>query len=170
MIESKINVIIEMKNLIILFFMLCSIAVKAQNNEVAVNVEQKKSSESIKVKHRSVSPKPIATTLILSVKSNILEGFSKGNAKLLSAAFPSNVDISILGKSNLYSRSQAEQVLSTFFTQHKVSAFTIEHEGNSNGTKYFIGTYTSGKTQYRVTVNVKISGGKEVIKSITIEA
>ncbi len=150
--------------------MFCALVAKAQNNEVAVNVEQKKSSKSVAVEQRAIRPKPIATTLILSVKSNILDGFSKGDAKLLSSAFPSNVDISILGKANLYSRSQAEQVLSTFFAQHKVSSFTIEHEGNSNGTKYFIGTYTSGKTQYRVTVNVKISGNKELIKSITIEA
>ncbi|MFK8037691.1 MAG: DUF4783 domain-containing protein [Crocinitomicaceae bacterium] len=111
---------------------------------------------------------PKAYDIAASIKTDILSGFNSGKAALLAKYFPSNIDVNILGKSNLYSKSQAQQVLSTFFTQNKPSGFTVVHEGQSNGTKYFIGTYNSGASKYRVTVNVK-SGGAEQISSISIE-
>ena len=168
--DSKINVIIEMKNLIILFFVLCAANVNAQNDEIVASAEPVKSAKTSKIAKAPAALKAISKEAVTrTVKSNIVDGFSKGNAKLLSASFPSNVDISILGKANLYSASQAEQVLNIFFDQHKVTSFKIEHEGNSGGTKYFIGTYISGDEKFRVTINVKSLKSGEKIKSITID-
>ena len=103
------------------------------------------------------------------IKTDILKGFSSGNAALIAEYFPANIDISILGKSNLYSKSQAKQVLSTFFAQNKPTTFTVIHEGKSNGTKYFIGSYVSNEDKYRVTINVKSDKKVERIASISIE-
>lgn len=152
-----------MKNLIIFFFVGLAISANAQK------LNQEEFAENLKPMERSeikISEKPIS---VLSVKSTILDAFSKGDAKLLASSFGSNVDISILGKSNLYSKSQGEQVLNTFFNQNKVSSFTISHEGSSNGTKYFIGNYASGSSKYRVTVNIKSTGGSNQIMRISIE-
>ncbi|MFD1551789.1 DUF4783 domain-containing protein [Putridiphycobacter roseus] len=155
-----------MKNLIVLFFLLASISSFAQNiNEELVLAKIESTPKTV-----TMEPKEMSPEIILSVKSDILSGFSNGNAKLLSNYFPSNLDVTITGKSNLYSKSQAVQVLSTFFSQNRVSSFSIIHEGQSNGTKYFIGTYVSASKKFRVTVNVKSSGGSEQITSITIEA
>ena len=104
-----------------------------------------------------------------TIKTDILNGFKTGKASALAKYFPANVDINILGKSNLYSKSQGQQVLTTFFTQNKPNGFEVIHEGQSNGTKYFIGTYISGSTKYRVTVNVKSVSGSDKISSISIE-
>jgi len=154
-----------MKNLIVLFFIFSVSGIRAQEEKSDVVASNYKKVAKIMDRKVPIS-KPLAA---YSVKQNILSGFSKGNAKILSASFSPNVNISILGKANLYSSSQAQQVLTTFFTQHKVSSFKIEHEGDSGGTKYFIGSYFSGKTKYRVTVNVKSIKGIDRIKSITIE-
>ena len=158
-----------MKNLIASFFIFTAVVAVAQTEQPDVVADnQKRQAQKVSVVKPAL-PEPIKPMTVTSVKTNILTGFSTGNAKILSEAFPSNLNISIMGKANLYSKPQAEQVLTTFFSQHKVSTFTIEHEGNSNGTKYFIGTYVSEKKKYRVTVNVKSVKGVESIKSITIE-
>ena len=154
-----------MKNLIVLFFVFSVSSLLGQQEKSDLMADSYKPATKIKANRVPIST-PYAT---YSVRQNILIGFSKGNAKLLSAAFPPNINVSILGKANLYSRSQAQQVLTTFFTQHKVTSFKIDHEGDSGGTKYFIGTYLSGKTKYRVTINVKTIKGIDKIKNITIE-
>lgn len=166
MIDSKINVKIEMKNLIIFFFVGLAYTASAQSVNEEVFAENIKTTERVKKVEKKIEKKAIS---VLSVKSTILEAFSKGDAKLLAASFGSNVDISILGKSNLYSKSQGEQVLNTFFNKNKVNSFTISHEGSSNGTKYFIGSYVSGTSKYRVTVNIKSSAGTNQIMRISIE-
>ena len=158
-----------MRNLIALFFVMSTLSAIAQQEQPDVLVDNyKKNLPKANIQKDHV-PAAVKVNASYSVKSNIIQGFSSGNAKLLSVAFPSNVNISILGKSNLYSSAQAEHVLTTFFTQHKVTRFSIDHEGSSGGTKYFIGTYVSGKTKYRVTINVKSVKGAEKIKNITIE-
>ena len=166
MVNSKINVNIEMKNLIVLFFVIASAPVFAQEvNEELVLAKIKSTPIT-----EDAAPKVISASVLMAVKSDILAGFSKGNAKLLSKYFPSNLEITVSDKSNLYSKSQGEQVLLTFFSQNKVTSFSIVHEGQSNGTKYFIGTYVSGSKKFRVTVNVKSTKGVDQITSITIEA
>ena len=155
-----------MRNLIVLFFAFTANISFAQTGEEVVMTDHIKKEEPVLV---SAEPKTIKARSLLAVKSDILTGFANGNAKQLSKYFPANLDITISGKSNLYSKSQAEQVLNTFFTQNKVSGFSIVHEGQSNGTKYFIGSYSSGSKKFRVTINVKSSGTSDQITSISIE-
>lgn len=173
-----------MKNLIGLFFVLSALNGYTQNTKEEIVALNKVHSISKKHKVDTMAKKMVIKQVELedkkelesiqniapnAIKTDILKGFSSGNATLLSKYFPSNIDISILGKSNLYSKSQAQRVLSTFFTQNKPSNFNVVHEGQSNGTKYFIGTYNAGTSKYRVTVNVKSTSGAEQISSISIE-
>lgn len=103
-------------------------------------------------------------------ESVILKAFKAGNAVKIATYFGDNVDLSILGKSNLYSKSQAQQILQHFFTDHKPKGFTIIHKGNGGSSQYFIGELISiaGK-KYRVTINSKNEGSKNEISSLTIE-
>lgn len=105
----------------------------------------------------------------LDMKSSIQTGFKTGNAKLIAAYFSPNIDISMLDKENLYSKSQGEQVLKTFFMEHKPVNFVFDHEGKSSNMKYYIGTLTTVNSKFRVTVNIKIVSGVEQISHLTIE-
>jgi len=161
-----------MKNLIALFFMIGSVSAYGQDTNKDVVAENRP--VIIKTKNRlpedvKNNSKEEKVLVVANVKTDILAGFKSGKADLLAKYFPANIDINVLGKSNLYSKSQAKQVLTTFFTTNSASSFKIVHEGQSNGTKYFIGTYTSSGVDYRVTVNVKTVAGAEKISSITIE-
>lgn len=161
-----------MKYLIGLFFILGTYSATAQDSIREVVVENKPVYTKTKTKvPETIRQQPIAVESLTAntIKVDILNGFSTGKADLLAKYFPANIDINILGKSNLYSKSQGQQVLTTFFTQNKPKGFSVIHEGQSNGTKYFIGTYTSNEQKYRVTVNVKTVKGADQISSISIE-
>lgn len=107
----------------------------------------------------------------LTFEAVIIASFKKGNAAKIASYFGDNVDLSILGKANLYSKSQAQQILQHFFTEHKPKEFTIIHKGNGGASQYFIGELISiASDKYRVTINSKEEAGKNEITSLTIEA
>src|SRR5688572_2217602 len=103
-----------------------------------------------------------------SYEAIMVAAFKAGNATKIASYFAENVDLSILETENLYSRSQAEQILKNFFTKHKPSEFTIVHKGKSGQSEYFIGELTCTDAIFRVTLNSKSGDAKE-ITALTIE-
>jgi hypothetical protein len=99
----------------------------------------------------------------------IVAAFKAGNAAKIAAYFSENVDLSILESENLYSRSQAEQILKNFFVNHKPIDFTIVHKGKSGQSEYFIGELTCSDAIFRVTLNSKSDGSAREITALTIE-
>lgn len=154
-----------MKNIIVLSLLLCSMSSFAQDkkNDVAIRKVDPIEVEAIKEDPIKIN------TPTLDIKASIISGFKTGNAKLIAQYFSANIDISLLDKENLYSKSQGEQVLNTFFTEHKPTNFSINHEGKSSNIKYYIGTLTAAKSKYRITVNTKMINGVELISHLTIE-
>ena len=156
-----------MKKLITLSILLISLIGFSQkhNDELAVVKVKAKITEPLLIKH-DVEIKVIPT---LTIKASVQKGFQTGNSGLISVHFSANVDVSFLDKENLYSKSQAEQVLKTFFTEHNPTKFSFIHEGKSSSTKYYIGTLETSNGDFRITVNTKITSGKEHISHLTIE-
>jgi len=154
-----------MKNIIVLSALLCAMSGFAQDkkNDVAVR-------KVVPIEVEVLNEDPIKINApTLDLKSSLITGFKSGNAKLIARYFSANIDISLLEKENLYSKSQGEQVLNTFFTEHKPSSFSIDHEGKSSSIKYYIGTLTTSKAKFRITINTKLVNGVELISHLTIE-
>lgn len=97
----------------------------------------------------------------------MVSAFKTGNASKIAKYFNENVDLSIDGKEDLYSKSQAEQILKNFFSAHPSKDFKIIHKGAAGGSEYFIGELTADKA-YKVTLNSKSSGGVKKITSLNI--
>lgn len=104
-----------------------------------------------------------------SYETIIVSAFKAGNATRIAGYFAENVDLSILETENLYSKSQAEQILKNFFIKHKPSEFTIVHKGKSGQSEYFIGELTCNDAIFRVTLNSKADEGSKEITALTIE-
>ena len=102
--------------------------------------------------------------------NNIVKAIRDGQASDLSAYFASSVECDILGQNEVYSKSQATQVMKDFFAQHKAKSFLVLHHSGKNQTKYIIGSYVTiaGKT-YRITCIVKQTGESYLIQQIRIE-
>jgi hypothetical protein len=101
-------------------------------------------------------------------ESLMVSAFKSGNAEKIASKFIDNVDLSIDGKEDLYSNHQSEQILKTFFLQHKPKDFKLIHKGKSGQSEYFIGELSSDFV-YRVTINSKAIKGVNKITSLTIE-
>lgn len=104
-----------------------------------------------------------------SYETIIVGAFKAGNATKIAGYFAENVDLSILETENLYSKSQAEQILKNFFLKHKPTEFTIVHKGKSGQSEYFIGELTCTDAIFRVTLNSKSDDGSKEITALTIE-
>jgi len=104
------------------------------------------------------------------VADQIVQSISKGDAAGVAKFFDTSVDVNILGKSGTYSKPQAEQMLKTFFSQHRVDKFEIIHNTSSpnNSSNAFVGWLTSNGKRYRLFVQMAESGNSKIIQEISV--
>lgn len=104
------------------------------------------------------------------VSEDIAGAFRSGDAKKLAKYMGEQVDIVILEKEEVYSRSQAELILKDFFTKHPPKSFNVVHNGVSkNGSKFAIGKLVSGKGSFKVTWFIKKENNVFYIHQLRIE-
>ena len=105
------------------------------------------------------------------IYTSVSNSIVKGNAKTLSTHFSSNVDLTILDKEDVYSKTQAEQILVAFFSKNKPVEFKIMHKGVSKeGAKYAIGNLkTANGVTYRTYFFIKSQMGTEIVHELRFE-
>ncbi|HPF51310.1 MAG TPA: DUF4783 domain-containing protein [Draconibacterium sp.] len=106
------------------------------------------------------------------VPNEIMVSFETGNSKLLSAYFNQNVELMVLDNENVYSKAQAEQIVSNFFsnfTPVEEDAFQIIHNSGKEGARSVIGKLKTTKGSFRVYFLLKKSGSKEYIHQLRID-
>jgi hypothetical protein len=101
---------------------------------------------------------------------DIIAALRSGDAAQLAKYFDSRVDISLPGKSDNYSRTQAQMIIKDFFSIHTVRAFQIKHTGdNKDGSKYCTGILQTKNGNYRVTLFMKQKGDKQLLQQISFQ-
>ena len=80
-----------------------------------------------------------STFLFAQVPDEVASSLKKGDARQLSGYFNANVELVVLDKDNVYSKAQAQQIVSNFFADHVPEDFTVIHKGGKEA-KYVIGT------------------------------
>ncbi len=101
------------------------------------------------------------------VISQVKETIKAGSAKELSRFLNSNVDVTLDGNVQSYSKAQAEFVLRDFFKQHPPNEVNIIHQGKSKGGQPFaILQYRSGVDTYRLFMKVKSQGNTQYLDDI----
>lgn len=104
-------------------------------------------------------------------RDKVVQAMRTGNATELAAQFIPNIDLTLKETSEVYSRSQAEQIIRKFFNDHPPVDLVIEHSGVSKfGDKYFIGILRTRNGYFRVTFFLKKSGELMQVKQLRIEA
>jgi len=93
-----------------------------------------------------------------------------GNAGQLAKFLDNRIDITLPGKSDNYSKNQAEMILKDFFTQNSVQNFQIKHKGdNSDGSQFCIGTLKTKNGDFRTKFFMKMRGDKQVIQEMEFQ-
>jgi len=100
---------------------------------------------------------------------NITTGFKNGDASLISGFFKNTVELSINGKEDIYSSTQAEIILKDFFNLHTPNGFEVIHQGGQGASKYAIGSLKTDSGTYRVTLLIKATDSKSYIHQLRIE-
>ncbi len=101
--------------------------------------------------------------------ADIVLSFEAGNAAELAKHFHTNVELIILEEEDVYSRSQAEQIIRKFFSEHKPSAFKVIFEGGKENSRYAIGSLDTSKARYRVYILMKKQDNTPLIHQLRIE-
>ena len=103
------------------------------------------------------------------VPEEIVLSFKAGNAEELAKFFHNNVELIILEEEDVYSRSQAEQIIRKFFNEHKPEAFKIIFEGGKENSRYAIGSMQAAGKNLRVYILMKNKEGSPYIHQLRIE-
>lgn len=79
------------------------------------------------------------------------------------------VDVDLPNQRGAFNQSQLQTVLSNFFRQYPPSGISIDQQGALNlRNDYFIGTYTSGETEYRLYIQAENRADGHKIFSFSI--
>lgn len=92
-----------------------------------------------------------------------------GDAERLSAWFAPNLEVDLLGSSNVCSKQQAKQILKEFFNENSPKSFEIAYKSGKAPMKYAIGNLSAGGCKFRVTIFVKTQQNGNFIQQIRIE-
>ncbi|MHB1921224.1 MAG: DUF4783 domain-containing protein [Chitinophagaceae bacterium] len=109
---------------------------------------------------------------ILSPFNDVVNSLESGNVSSLSKYFGSSVEITLMDKTNSYSKSQAEVILKEFFLQNKVKTFQVIHQGSSrDGSSYGIGNlYTNSGQIFRTSFFLRKKGDEVVLQELRFES
>jgi hypothetical protein len=100
----------------------------------------------------------------------IVVAIRSGNAAQLSRYFDNRVDISLPDKTDNYSRTQAEMVMRDFFSSTGVRNFEIKYKGESNDSKYCLGTLQTKNGDFQTKLLVKQKDNKQVLQEIVFQS
>lgn len=92
-----------------------------------------------------------------------------GDADKLSAWFADNLEITIFTVTNDSSRSQARQILKTFFNAYTPQSFSLTHKAGRSNMKYALGSLSAGGEIFIVTIFVSYKETSYKIQQIKIE-
>ena len=67
------------------------------------------------------------------VPEEIILSLGSGNSKVLSDYFNQNVELVVLENDKVYSKAQAQQIVSNFFKNYIPESFKILHQGGKEG-------------------------------------
>ncbi len=115
----------------------------------------------------------VSNLCLLGQKTNsdqIADAIRKGNARALAGHFAHSVDLTIAGVEEVYSKEQAEVILSKFFADNPPKSFQIRHEGRSKmDDHFFIADMVCEKKSYRVTYFLKMEENAFHVKQLRFE-
>ena len=101
---------------------------------------------------------------------DVANNFKNGDVKAISEYFTSTVELSVLDQEDIYSASQAGLILKEFFAKHPPIGAKVIHKVVSNSNyKFGVITLNTSKGNFRISYELKNSGGNFTNSEIRIE-
>ena len=104
--------------------------------------------------------KTFAQSEPMDVLDEVTESLTDGDSDRLAKHLKDHVEITLLGKRQVLSKTQATYVLKQFFGDYPPLSFNKHHIGKTGGTLYALGEYRSGKGNFEVNIFIGLTGGR----------
>lgn len=102
---------------------------------------------------------------------NITSALGSGDYQALGKYFDEEVEVSIFGTADFYSKSEAITKVKSFFQKYRPTSFSQVHTGKppAGGAQYCIGDLKAGGQVFRVYIYLKGSGAQSVIQELRFD-
>lgn len=111
----------------------------------------------------------VSSLFAQEVPTGVTDAFKRGNSQELSRYFGDKVTLIILNRTQNVDKRTAQTTLNTFFTENKVTNFSVNHEGKRDESSFIIGTLTTEKGNYRINCFLKKNENNYFIHQIRID-
>ena len=103
------------------------------------------------------------------IPDEIVLSIQNGNDEVLASYFNQNVELMVENHEDVFSKSQAQQIVAEFFKANKPKQFTIIHQGGKEGARYAIGSLITNTGTFRVYFLLKTKDNNSFIHQLRIE-
>lgn len=111
------------------------------------------------------------TASTFPITDGLSTAFKSGDAEKIATHFTDPIDLSIPDNEGVFSKTQATQILKTFFSKNKPNNFKVVHNGDSkNNSHYSIGNLTTSSGIYRIYILYKNVKSTNIILELRIES
>lgn len=111
----------------------------------------------------------VSTLFAQDVPVGVVVAFKKGSSQELNKYLGDKVDLVIQNRTASADKQEAENAMSTFFADNKVSSFNVNHQGKRDESSFVIGTLTTANGNFRVNCFFKRVQNKYLIHQIRID-
>lgn len=103
------------------------------------------------------------------IPDEIVTSIQNGDDASLAGYFNENVELVVQTHDDVYSKSQAQQIVAEFFKSNKPKQFSIIHQGGKDGARYAIGSLVTNTGTFRVYFLLKNKDNNSYIHQLRIE-
>ena len=103
------------------------------------------------------------------IPDEIVLSIQNGNVEMLANHFNQNVELVVQNHDDVFSKSQAKQIVAEFFQANKPKQFSIIHQGGKEGARYAIGSLVTNNGTFRVYFLLKNKDNDSYIHQLRIE-
>ena len=103
------------------------------------------------------------------IPDEIVLSIQNGNGQMLASYFNQNVELVVQSYDDVFSKSQAQQIVAEFFKANKPKQFNIIHQGGKDGARYAIGSLITNTGTFRVYFLFKNKDNTSNIHQLRIE-
>lgn len=103
------------------------------------------------------------------IPDEIVLSIQNGNDEVLASYFNQNVELVVESHDDVFSKSQAQQIVAEFFNTNKPKQFSIIHQGGKDGARYAIGSLVTNTGTFRVYFLFRTKDNNSYIHQLKIE-
>lgn len=111
----------------------------------------------------------LTSVAFAQIPDGIVTSIQSGNDAALAEFFNENVELVVQTHDDVYSKSQAQQIIAEFFKSNKPKKFSIIHQGGKEDAQYAIGNLTTNTGTFRVYFLLKNKNNSSFIHQLRIE-